>query len=127
MRHDFNVIYHRPSLYVVVGPLVRLYDKADLSWADRAELSAAIGSCYRHWMDMEAERQELEQRNCQQQMSGQAPDYQGGDAKCRADGDLFDPPASVDHAPGDGEGVLRGPSTKGMESDPSGMASLSEA
>jgi hypothetical protein len=66
-----NQILLRPRLESVVMPLVRLMSQCDLSWSDRQELSSAIASCTRHWNDMEAERQELEQRNCQQSLGPQ--------------------------------------------------------
>jgi hypothetical protein len=66
-----NIIRHRPDLAHVVMPLVRVQKIADLSWADRAELSSAIASCVRHWNDMEAERQHIEQQTCGQQSSTQ--------------------------------------------------------
>lgn len=39
----------KPSLMHVVGPLVRLLGKSDLTWQDRANISEAIFVTIRHW------------------------------------------------------------------------------
>ena len=64
---DGNII-RRSRVDHVVMPLVRLLSKCDLSWADREEISAAIASSFRHWSDMESEREMLEQQSCGQQI-----------------------------------------------------------
>jgi hypothetical protein len=64
-----NMIHHRPRLASVVMPLVRVLAMADdLSWSNRSEISSAIASSIRHWNDMEAERRNLEQAQCSQQV-----------------------------------------------------------
>ena len=54
-------LIRKMRLETVVMPLVRLMAQADLSWADREEVSAAIAVCIRHYNDMETERQQLDQ------------------------------------------------------------------
>jgi hypothetical protein len=76
-----NLISHKPDLDDIVMPLIRMLAQSNLSWAQRAEIAAAIGACERHWRDMEAEKQQL----TNQSMTGQAignslaqPTYGGG-------------------------------------------------
>ena len=66
-----NVI-RKMRVDTVVMPLVRLMAHADLSWADREEVSAAIAVCIRHFNDMETERQHLDQQGAQQQVAAPA-------------------------------------------------------
>ncbi len=68
-----NIIRHKPDLADVVVPLARIIAEADLSWADKAQIAAAINRCCSHWREMEAERNYLNQ----QQASGQCAQQQG--------------------------------------------------
>lgn len=60
-----NILIKSQSLGAVVLPLVQVMAEADLSWADREKISAAIHKCHRQWTDMEKERQMLNTTNAQ--------------------------------------------------------------
>jgi hypothetical protein len=56
-----------PSLGAIVLPLVRIMAEADLAWADREKVSAAIQACHAQWSVMEKERQQANQQIAGQQ------------------------------------------------------------
>jgi hypothetical protein len=68
-----NIILRQRVEHVVM-PLVRLLYRCDLSWADREEISSAIACSFRHWSDMEAEREMLNQKACAKQCSAEPKD-----------------------------------------------------
>lgn len=72
MSNQANIIRHIPTLEQIVMPLIGMLAEDGISWNDRATISKAIQACQRHWRQMEAERQNLNQQQAGQQQGTDA-------------------------------------------------------